>query len=104
MTTDLMKDLAQVIRPLSGVQALGVKNVDAQALGKLAADCIDFLCEHHATIQQNAEAALRLRALEQAMRECGKTDQYIRQASFVWLNKRADELLREWAKEKGNEC
>ncbi len=49
------------------------------------------LAEYH--VQQNAEASLRLRALEQAL------DESLYGYIVHGFKKRADELLREWAKE-----
>jgi hypothetical protein len=120
--TDMTKDLAKVMRPLGAVQAIGVKSVETDTLGKLAADCIDFVCNHHATIQQNAEDAAKYRndgsthaddcytwgpkhyecALRK-LREDAKQLRALERATEEWvtpyecqdIKKRADEILRE---------
>jgi len=93
--TNLTKDLAEVVKACA--------YADGHApLSDTELDLRLFIRTRHATIQQNAEAALRLRSLEQAMGECDRREMYIRQASIKWLNDRSNEILREW-KEKGDE-
>jgi hypothetical protein len=53
--------------------------------------CGDFIREHHATIQKNAEDAKRLKALEKAMDWIGQADG----SPVDQIRKRADEILRE---------
>ena len=95
---DLMKDLAEVVREIESTKTIGdefLKYLASKSDGVLA---LDFIRTNHATIQQNAEAALRLRALEQAMDERKGS-----KLASTFIRQRADELLREWAKEKGDE-
>ena len=86
MTDDLTKDLAEVVRQNGVDPSFEPRN------------CVAFLRTHHATIQQNAEAALRLRALEQSV------DEHINPDTFSWMSivRRQQELLREWAKENNH--
>lgn len=102
MTIDLMKELAKVVK------ACTYANGHAP-LSDTELDLRLFIRKYHVTIQQNAESALRLMALEQAMERVSS------QVTFHTLTNRscieqfldtiritADEFLREW-KENGDE-
>jgi hypothetical protein len=94
--TNLTKDLADVVKACA--------YADGHApLSDTELDLRLFIRTHHTAIQQNAEAALRLMALERAIADsdaaCAKID--VPNVS-CWIRWRADELLREW-KEKGDE-
>jgi len=93
---DLLKDLSDVVQLLDVLRADRLKPNSAP-LTDTEAFFAHFINTHHATIQQNAEAALRLRALEQALREReGVID--LRDLGF---SKRAAEILRERDEGKG---
>jgi len=87
--TDMLKELAEVV---SVGNFYGTISVDAQ-------EARHFLITHHAEIAQNAEAAKRLRALEQALME----REGVSDLRDLGCSKRADELRRERAEGKGDE-
>lgn len=106
MTADMTKDLATVIRLRDAARSTPRDEYSITSANPDAVDYIRSLIgmfgKHHATIQQNAEAALRLRALEQAISEMSKPWQRVQPYFIEELHERAGELLREW-KEKGDE-
>ncbi len=71
--SDLLQGLAEVVRQLDDPDNWKVQR--------------NFIHNHHAEIARNAEAAKRLRALEQAMGE------YAHPSSILDINMRADEIM-----------
>jgi len=95
MTKDLKKDLAEVVDLIpDDWDWYKCKECGAKTNGDPWPELTRFIRIHHATIQKNAEGALRLKALKQAMGAYPKMKHF--------LLGRADEILREW-KEKGDE-
>lgn len=82
----MQKDLAEVVSQLSRPDVPAVRSNHKAA---------EFVESHHAEIAQNAEAARRLSALEQAMGEVEKDNAPKYSATaLVWIRQRADEIMR----------
>jgi len=86
----LQKDLAEVVRIRNGY----LVGDAAYWIEKLKASD-SFIERYHAEIAQNAEAARRLAALEQAMGEVDGLWFTNQKELLIWLKHRADEIMRE---------
>lgn len=93
MTTDLQKELAEVVRLGTAADNNDDRLGAANAYEAASNSAANFIRTHHTTIQQNAEAALRLRALERAISEFGSITGQLDDVASI--GKRADEILRE---------
>jgi hypothetical protein len=89
--SDLQKDLAEIQR--SCTSWIGTVAANGSMAGPAVQAINEMFRVHHATIQQNAEAALRLRALERAV---FFEDDEIEDR----IERRAKQILREWKESK----
>lgn len=85
--SDLLKDLVAVSVATEATDGHWLRNARSLAL--------IFLKTHHSTIQQNAEDAKRLRALERAMEEYINAEDGYANVYAANIKRRADEILRE---------
>lgn len=91
MTNDLTKELAELVSYITEYPDTALNGV------LIAQKCSSLVRTHHATIQQNAEAALWLRALEQALDEYMSAEDGWANVYAAHIRHRADAILREWA-------